>query len=268
MCSRAYTALMLVLAAVTGASAQPKAQADVAADATGDAASAAGVEVGPGPILGYGAMPGGQHVGAAEVLAAGGVGVSGFAAFGVRSALLGPDHRYVRGTGNLSLAYSPVRFATVGLTLDGRYDRHYGLPPSGEDGYVGDPRVSLRLAAQRAGFGGGVQVGVWVPGKNAPSLAFDAITVDLRALASAHLGPTTLSLNAGFRFDNSAKSVDNPDKLTLQDQVSLGVSDFDAILGGIMLAVPFRRGIVRLEGSVDQFIGGDHPEATLRGGSA
>jgi hypothetical protein len=264
MRSWAYTALMLVFAAVSVASAQP--QLDVAADAEDGSAPTSEARSPEGPILGYGAMPGGQRVAAAEVLAAGSVGVSGVAAFGYRASLLAPDHRYGRGSGSLSLAYSPLRFATLGLTLDGHYDRHYGLRPSGEDGYVGEPRLLLRLAGQQGALGGGVQVGVWVPGKSAPSLAFNATTVDVRALASARLGPTTLSVNAGFRFDNSAKSVDDPSSLTPQDQISLGVSEFHAVLASAMLTLPFARGVVRLEGSLDQFIGRDHPQGTLRGG--
>jgi len=51
-----------------------------------------------------------------------------------------------------------------------------------------------------------------------------------------------LALNAGYRFDNGQKAVDDPDTLRRGDRVALGVSQYDAIpiaLGVIIPVSPF-----------------------------
>jgi hypothetical protein len=216
-------------------------------------------------VLGHGAMPGGQLVAAPRVLPAGLVGAAGFAAVGYRKELLGPEHSYARGTGSLAVAYSPLRLLTLGLTLDGRYDRHYGIAPTGEDGYVGDPRLLVRLARQVGPLQLGAQASVWLPGGKAPSVDFGATTVELRALAGVAAGPAQLVVNAGFRLDRSSRSVDDPRSLTPQDQISLGVGEFNAAVVGAMVSMPVGRLFFSLEGDADLFVGSDHPDATLRG---
>ncbi len=115
----------------------------------------------------------------------------------------------------------------------------------------------------------GAQLGVWVPGKDAPSIAASAISFDLRALASLKAGPGALSFYAGFRLDNSAKSFNDPAKdpqsLTVQDQVSLGVSKYHAVLGGAHLMIPSGPLFFGLESSIDMFVGSGSPGAILRG---
>ena len=64
--------------------------------------------------------------------------------FGWRSGLLpgsgGHDHRFGRGIGDIAFAYAPHELVSIALALDGRYDRHFGVPPTAdggtEDGYV------------------------------------------------------------------------------------------------------------------------------------
>ncbi|HRC56787.1 MAG TPA: carboxypeptidase regulatory-like domain-containing protein [Kofleriaceae bacterium] len=225
--------------------------------------SSAGAQ--PESVLGTGAMPGGLQVADAAVLPAHRLGMTTLASFGYRQDLLASGHRLRRGAGSLALSYSLTSWLSLGLALDGRYDRHYGIDPSGEDGYVGDSRLHARVAFARGRLRVGAQLGLWVPGKDAPSFAFSATTVELRGLASAQLGLVDLSLNAGFRLDNSAASVDDPERLTLQDQVSLGVSDFHAVTLGARAALPLRRVFVAAELSADRFVGSDAPPATVRG---
>ncbi len=236
------------------------------AQSVGAVAEAPEPPAAPEPALGYGAMPGGQLVAAAQGVPAGQVGAAVFSSVGFRDDLLADGHRYVRGAGSLSVAYAPISLLTLGLTVDGRYDRHYGLSPSGEDGYVGDPRLLVRLARAVGPVSLGAQASVWLPGKDAPSVALSATTVDLRALGSFGLGPATVSLNAGFRLDRSSESIDEPEKLTAQDQVSLGVGEFNAVIAGAMVALPLgERFLAGLELGMDQFLGTDHPSATFRG---
>jgi hypothetical protein len=234
-------------------------------------ASAAPTDDNPAPLqaIGYGAMPGGVHVPSAETLPNGAVEVSLTSGFGWRTGLLGPDHRMARGIGDLAVAYAATPTLTIGLAFDGRFDKHYG-PPKQDDGLVGDPHLLVRLAKPFGNVKLGAQLGVWVPGKDAPSVAASAISVDVRALASLKAGPGSLSFDVGFRLDNSAKAFDHPDtdpeSLTLQDRVSLGISDYNAVLGGAHLMFPSGRMFFGVEGSVDLFVGSGAPGAILRGG--
>lgn len=218
----------------------------------------------PAQPIGYGALPGGQHAASAETLPKGVIQVSSLGGFGWRKGLLGEDHRFGRGIGTLAIAFAPTDMISIALSLDGRYDKHFGTAAQCVDdcnGYVGDPRLMVRLAKGSGNLRFGGQVGVWVPGKDAPSVAGSAISVDARGLVSLKAGPGWLSFNAGFRLDNSAKSVDDPSLLSIHDRVSLGVSEFNAAVGGVHLGIPAGPKLfLNLEGSVDYYIGsGDTP---------
>ena len=234
-------ALLLIAAP---AAAQP------AADAPDDAPAA--------QQLGYAALPGGLHAPSATTLPAGTVAVEGQAGYGFRKGLLGNsdhgNHRFARTLGDLAIAYAPLPFLTLALSLDGRYDKHYGLTKQ-DDGYVGDPHLLVRVSKPFGNVKLGAQLDLWVPGKDAPSIAGSAISVDLRALATLQAGPGELSFDAGFRLDNSAKSIESPELLSVQDQVSLGVSKFNAFVAGAHLALPFGKVFVGLEASLDYFFG-------------
>ncbi|MBA3462616.1 MAG: carboxypeptidase regulatory-like domain-containing protein [Deltaproteobacteria bacterium] len=240
-----FASIIGLVAAVPTVSAQP---ADVTASAP------AGEESAPPQAIGYGAMPGGLHAPSAETLPKGAVQIAMLGGFGFRNGLLGSDHKLRRGIGNLAVAFAPHELLTIGLSLDGRYDKHTGFAPTGDDGYVGDPHLIVRAAKTFGNLKAGAQLGVWVPGKDAPSVAGSAISLDARGLISLNAGPGLLSLSAGFRLDNSAKSADAT-KLTLEDRVSLGVSEFHAVIGGVNLSIPSGKLFFGAEASVDVFLG-------------
>jgi hypothetical protein len=240
----AFSSVLLV--SVT-ASAQ---EAEVTATAAREAKAA------PSQAIAYGAMPGGLHAPTAETLPQGTVQVSTLSGIGRRSGLLGPDHKFNRAIGDIAVAYGATPYLSIGIALDGRYDRHWGLGQPSDDGYVGDPHLIVRAAKNTGSLLVGGQLGIWVPGKDAPSVAGSAISVDARVLVSLPAGPGLLSFNGGFRLDNSANSVDEPMNLSLQDRVSLGVSDYHAIFGGAQLRIPMSKAWLGLEGSLDAFVGG------------
>ncbi len=231
-------------------------EAEVTATATQDEG------VAPAQAIAYGALPGGLHAPTAENLPKGAVEVSMLSGLGRRTGLLGPDHKYNRAIGDIAFGFGILPNLSIGLSLDGRYDRHWGLAPSGEDGYVGDPHLYVRASRNTGSLIVGGQVGVWIPGKDAPSVAGSAISLDARVIVSLPAGPGLLSFSGGFRLDNSINSVDDPMRLTLQDRVSLGVSDYNALFGAAQLRIPAGKAYVGIEGSLDAFIGGpDAPDA-------
>ncbi len=211
---------------------------------------------GPAQVIGQGGLPGGLGTPGAQMLPKGTMSFASLGGFGWREGLLGPNHRFGRTIGNLAFAFAPHELITLALALDGRWDRHYGTGVAGEDGWVGDPRLLIRAGKQSGNIRFGAQLGVWVPGEDAPSVSASAISVDARALVGLDAGPGVLSLNAGFRLDNSAKSAgDMPYLLSAADQVSLGVSEFNAVVAGAHLALPFGKMYLGLEASIDLFIG-------------
>ncbi len=224
-------------------------------------ASSAPTDVDPvaSQVIGYGALPGGLHAPSAQTLPKGAVEVATLGGFGWRKGLLGPDHTFKRGIGNIAIAFAPHELITLGLSLDGRYDKHAGAAAMCTDecnGYVGDPRLLVRVAKASGNLRFGGQLGIWIPGKDAPSVAGSAISFDARGLVSLKAGPGLLSFNAGFRLDNSAKSVEMPESLSIHDRVSLGVSEFHAVVAGVHLGIPVgNKAFVGLESSLDLFLG-------------
>ncbi len=253
--------LALAGAQAGSATAQP---ADPSGDVTATSLDSAGPR--PPQRIGYGALPGGLHVASAEALPAGTVELGLLSGFGYRKGLLSATHTFDRAIGDVAVAYAPVAHLAIALSLDGRYDRHQG-PGTTDDGYVGDPHLLIRFAAPSGRLALGGQLGIWVPGKNAPSIDASATSVDARALLSIDAGFALITANAGFRLDNSAKSIDQPTSLSAADQVSLGVSSFNAALAGLSLRIPFsERAYIALEGSADVFVGNGAPGPIVRGG--
>jgi hypothetical protein len=222
-----------------------------------------------GPVqIGYAALPGGRHAVDAELAAPGTFVFAALSGYGYRSGLLSAGHTMTRAIGHLAVAYAPTAHLMIGLSLDGRYDKHTGFAANPDDGYVGDPHLLARTGSSFGRVKLAAQLGLWVPGKDAPSIAASAISGDARVIATIDAGFGAISFDAGFRLDNSAKSVDEATKLSVEDRVSLGVSSFHAAVGGIMLRVPVRgRSYAGLEGSAELYLGSGAPRPLLRGGA-
>ena len=252
----------LLLAWTSGAAAQTPAGADVAA-------ATAGVGERSLLALGYGAMPGGLHAPSAEGLPAGVFGVGLIGGFGFRNKLLSADHKFTRGIGDVAFSFAPVAGLTLGLAFDGRFDKHEGVNPAGDDGYVGDPRLIARYGRRLGTTSAGGQLTILVPGKDAPSVAASAISFEARGLFTIAAGPGALSLSAGARIDNSAKSVvddngnDNRMLLSAEDRISLGVSDYHAFVASAYYRLPAGpKAFLGVEGSMDRFFG-EHLPASI-----
>ncbi|MEM9194616.1 MAG: carboxypeptidase regulatory-like domain-containing protein [Myxococcota bacterium] len=163
---------------------------------------------------------------------------------GITESVLDADDSHTRLSGRLAASVQPVDFISVALQFDGRYDTH-SVGSESDDGLVGDPRLILRGQYDLGGASIGAQATVWIPGSDAPSLVFEATTVDLVAMAGFDVSPDfTLGLNAGFRIDQSAESAPDANRLSPSDRISLGVSDSNAVLLGAGGA--FRTGPVQI----------------------
>ncbi len=253
----------LLVAWTSGAAAQaPVANVSTSAEANGGEESLL--------ALGYGAMPGGLRAPSAEGLPSGMFSVGLIGGFGFRNKLLSDAHKFTRGIGDLAFSFAPVGGLTLGLAFDGRFDKHEGVNPAGDDGYVGDPRLIARFGKRLGTVTAGGQLTILVPGKDAPSVAASAISLEARGLFTIVAGPGALSLSAGARIDNSAKSVvgddgnDNRMLLSAEDRISLGVSDYHAFVASAYYRLPAgRKAFLGFEGSMDLFFGEHLPAGII-----
>ncbi|WP_236606135.1 carboxypeptidase-like regulatory domain-containing protein [Sandaracinus amylolyticus] len=150
------------------------------------------------------------------------------------------DSTRYRLVGALAGSFSPVPWLGIGLQIQGRWDDvTHGTQSDG--GLLGFPMLTLRLAAEPIeGLGIGLDGAVWMYGSDAPSLAPESTSVRGRAVGSyrARLGEDmhlTVTAAVGGLLDNSRAATPRSvsDRLSDEDRLSLGVSDFHAVLAGV-----------------------------------
>jgi hypothetical protein len=177
------------------------------------------------------ALPGGARLAAAGPLTPG-LAFALHAGYGYRGETLGTDDRHHRSALEVGASFRPTRWLAFAGRFSGRYDAHRG---GGRDsGWVGDPRLAVRLSGRLGDLDLGAQLGVWLPGAEAPSVVLEAITPE--ALALATLGadrPLAVSMHLGGRLDRSARSIESPELLSPQDRMALGVSEAPTALAAL-----------------------------------
>lgn len=256
MSTRELVASLCALTAFCGVAAAQGDTGEPDPDPSGVAAEPPHVEVGQT------ALPGGDHIYYAESLPKGTVSTAFSAGFGVRSGLLASGHSMSRGAGTVALAYSIAEVFSVALELDGYYDKHSGMGFE-DHGFVGTPYLHLRAGKRSGSLAFGGEVVLWVPGKDAPSIVFKATSIEARGVVSTQLSSgLRLAANVGFRLDNTVKSVDDPMSLSVPDQASLGVSEWNAVVGGVRLAYPTGKLVIGAEAELDAYIGSSKGDST------
>jgi hypothetical protein len=130
------------------------------------------------------------------------------AGYGYTVAVLDAADTHHRAAGSVAVEGRPVDWLGLALRLDGRYDRHETAQGS-DDGWIGDPRVFVRIDhALGAMFRAGARLGVWFPGRAAPSFDLAATTPELTGALTCALpgAPVWLTANAGYRLNRSART--------------------------------------------------------------
>jgi len=186
---------------------------------------------------------------------------AGSAGYGLTEAQSTGDSAHHRLFGTVAVGVAPLPALELSLRLDGRYDRHPDDGAGAHGGAVGDPRLLARYGVKAGpAFRVGAELGAWFPGKDAPSVSFDATTVDARLLAAftPATGPL-VAASLGFRFDQSAKASPTRNLIRPGDRLALGLSEFNAVLCGVGIAVPRGRFEILGELSADILVGSGGP---------
>jgi hypothetical protein len=188
------------------------------------------------------------------------ISIAGSAGYGVTESQSGEGAHHRFG-GAAALSIAPIPQLMASLAFDGRYDLH----PKGDDGAVGQPRLTLLgTHAVAPDLQLGAAASLALPGASAPSLELKAAVVSLLALASWQIprGPL-LALQAGFRIDQSAKAAPNVERLSAADRMALGLSDANAVPLGIALSKHL--GAVELAGELSaELLVGKHAPPLLQ----
>ena len=143
-----------------------------------------------------------------------------------------------RAQGSLGIALAPTTWLAFALWFDGRLEFHPDDGRGAHSAGFGDPRLLARAGhALSPALALGVELGVWFPGHEAPSLDPAATSAEARALlAFTPEGPWVVLGALGFRLDNSSQIAPDLTRLRLGDRIALGLSDSNALLVALGLA--------------------------------
>jgi len=185
--------------------------------------------------------------------------------YGYTEGVLNVGDTHHRAAGTLAVDGRPLPWLGLGLRLDGRYDKHQSNMLGSDDGWIGDPRVFVRAdSAIGSTVRIGGRVGIWVPGRAAPSVELAAITPEASgALTWAPGGvPLWLTANAGYRLNRSTRTATDAAMLSPNDRLGLEMSAFDQALVGLAAAYGAGRaqGFAELTGEL--MVGAGSPRLT------
>jgi hypothetical protein len=179
--------------------------------------------------------------------------------YGLTEAVANENGAHHRLAGSLVGSVRPIRGLDVWLGGGLRYDAHPSDALGADFGYVATVELGVRGAFALDDLGLGGELELEVPGREFPSLAFDALLLSARAIASLSLGDLWVSFAAGFRFDRTGEIFDRGARLRMGDRIGAGISDSHAILGAI--GVAYAPGSFAWFGelSADALVGPDAP---------
>jgi len=181
--------------------------------------------------------------------------------YGYTESVLNAGDAHHRAAGSVALEGRPVDWFGLALRFDGRYDSHR-TAQGGDDGWMGDPRIFVR--ADHA-FGpvvrAGARLGVWLPGRSAPSLDFSATTPELTGGLTCALpgAPIWLAANVGYRVNRSTRTATDAALFSPSDRLGLEMSAYDQALLGMAAVYGDGRAQGFLEVSAEILVGAGSP---------
>ena len=205
------------------------------------------------------ALPGVVRIGLPGLQRTGAWSAAGSTGYGLIESQAANEGTHHRLTGTVAVGFTPTFGLDLALRVDGRRDAHPADAQGSDTSYNGEPSLIARYGRWAGNTVWSGELGLRVPGREAPSLALDAAVVDAKTGFAHRTRNFTLATMAGFRLDRSAQAKPDLALTRRGDRVGLGLSDFNAALVGIGIAHQ-RNGTTWLaEFSADVLIGGPKP---------
>jgi hypothetical protein len=201
------------------------------------------------------ARPALLNVPVAAAVHPGGVAAALDVGAGVTEPLVDADEPHQRLGLGAAASVNAARWLNVGLSANGRYDRHGKDDDGRDDGFLLQSDLSLRAAWQSGRLGWGAELSAWLPSGRDIGTSFTAVSGDARVLVTHHGERLVLSGYAGYRFDRSAKAATDAERLRFGDRIALGASDFDAALVGIGVGYTVGRSLLFCEATSRLLLG-------------
>lgn len=189
----------------------------------------------------------------------------GFAAnaglgYGYTESLSGAPGSHHRLPFSFALSGHPWRALGVGIHYEGRGDFHQRDDLGRDRGFVGQGSFDVRAAGfVGAGLALGANASMLVFGDD-DGLDLGSLSLEATGLVSYLRGGLSLALEAGYRYDRSGTTASPAAIYRAGDRLSLGVSDFDAVL--LRVGLGCRRGALEGVGEVrwDLLVGDAAPD--------
>jgi hypothetical protein len=164
-----------------------------------------------------------------------GFGGAASAGYGYTESILGEGDVHQRLSASVAASLRPNEWLAFALRLDGRYDWHRHVSTGDSSGWVGEPHIIARTVPVMWGnFHFGAEANIGFPGEHVPSIDLAATSPEVSLFATyAPSAPVSLSALFGFRLDRGAHTIDDPDRLSRSQRLSIGASDTNALLFGI-----------------------------------
>jgi hypothetical protein len=208
-------------------------------------------------------LRGGRYVGSAAPVERDPRAILGLGYAFTESVLSGDGtDKHHRMYGEAAAAWAPWRYLQVSLGFDARYDKHSGLDGADSGGAL-STAIATRHAFQLGDHWAiGARTALRFPPAEDIGLGLKGVSPELGAIASYLLAPSQeLTLNVGYRFDRSLEAVEFPDRLRPGDRVALQISQYDALLLGLLYAMPIGPVVASAEWSWDVATGSGAPSA-------
>ncbi len=197
------------------------------------------------------ALPGLDRVGVASPARP---AVAGTLGYGFTEAQGNQDAAHHRLSLRAAAALPVAPWFSLGASADGRYDQHQH-----DNGGVLSAALYARISATIPNWYFGADLIGILPGASEPKTSLRGASAEARALVAASIGGGLVAGFAGYRLDRSGKTGDNAATLSRADRLALGVSDFDAALVGLGVAVPVGQATLLGEVSADILVGRGAP---------
>jgi hypothetical protein len=173
--------------------------------------------------------------------------------------------KHQRVFGEAAAAWAPWQYLQLSLGFDARYDKHTSdvEPRSDSGGALGTTFATRHAFQLDEHWAVGVRTALRFPPAADVGRGFQGVSPEFAAIGTYLFKPNQeLSLNVGYRIDRSQESVDRP-LVTLQpgDRVASQISQYDALLLGLLYAMPIGPVTASAEWSWDVALGNDAPSA-------